>query len=128
MNFATLAYSAAGRQLVAPVKGLRGLPYANREAVREFFAGQHANPSGARAAAERLRRAAAGKEVAVWLLALLRNMLDTYRPDVAPEGYRRLEAKLFDEEREEMGECVEPQIFSPPPLPSLETSSEGSRA
>lgn len=104
MNFATLAYSTAGRQLVAPVKGLRGRPYANRDAVREFFAGQHANLSGARAAAERLRRAAAGREVAAWLLVLLRTVLAAYRPDVVPEGYHRLEARLFGEEREEVGD------------------------
>lgn len=103
MNFVTLAYSAAGRQLVAPVQGLRGLPFANRDAVREFFAGQHANPSGARAAIERLRRAAAGGEVAAWLLEM-RDVLDRYRPDVAPEGYQALAPKLFGEEREEVGD------------------------
>lgn len=104
MNFVTLAYSATGRQLVAPVKGLSGLPFANRDDVREFFAGQHANLSGARAAVERLRRAAAGGEVAAWLLGLLRDVLGRYRPDVEPEGYQALAAKLFDEDREEVGD------------------------
>lgn len=104
MNFDTLAYSPAGRQLVAPVEGLRGLPYANRDAVREFFAGQHANPSGARAAAERLRRAAAGGEVAAWLLDMMRDVLDRYRPDLEPEHYRRLAAKLFGKDGEVVGD------------------------
>ena len=113
MNFVTLAYSAAGRQLVAPVQDLSGLPYANRDAVREFFAGQHANPSGARAAAERLRRAAAGGEVAAWLLEMMRDVLDRYRPDVAPESYHRLEAILFDLTAPEVGELVKPEFFCP---------------
>ena len=117
MNYA-LTVSSKCRQLVFPSPERRGLPFANRQEVRDFFTRQSANPSGARALASRLLRtatAARATEVAAFLLDIVRGCLAplAYRPDVVPEGYETLQARLFREPVQEVrgAELVVAEFF-----------------